>query len=101
MNPFTAHPASVGETYLQHLRFALRFGVKMTAGGLTAIVHSVLPFCFVTTASRCSDELVAMRAASRGRAGAWAIRRSGRAKSKSAMPSGGGAGGWVSGTGRR
>jgi hypothetical protein len=67
MNPFTAHPASVGETYLQHLRFAFRFGVRMTAGGLAAVVHAALPFCFVTTASRINDELVAMRAASRGR----------------------------------
>ena len=67
MNPFTAHPASVGETYAQHLRFALRFGAKMTAGGLAAIVHSLLPFCFVTTASRISDELVTMRASARGR----------------------------------
>jgi hypothetical protein len=67
MNPFTTHPMSVGETYTQHLRFALRFGTKMTAGGLAAIIHSLLPFCFVTTASRISDELVKMRAASRGR----------------------------------
>ena len=59
MNPFTAHPTSVGETYSQHLRFAFRFGAKMTAGGLAALVHSLLPFCFVTTASRISDELVA------------------------------------------
>jgi hypothetical protein len=66
-NPFTAHPASVGETYVQHFGFALRFGAKMTAGGLAAIVHSLLPFCFVTTASRISDDLVRMRAASRGR----------------------------------
>jgi hypothetical protein len=66
-NPFTAHPTSVGETYGQHFGFALRFGAKMTAGGLAAIVHSLLPFCFVTTASRISDDLVRMRAASRGR----------------------------------
>ena len=31
-NPFTAHPTAVGETYLQHLRFALRFGVRMLTG---------------------------------------------------------------------
>lgn len=67
MNPFTAHPASVGETYLQHLRFALRFGARMMAGGLAAVIHAVFPFCFVTTASRINDELLAMRAASRGR----------------------------------
>ena len=67
MNPFTAHPTSVGETYVQHLRFAFRFGAKMTAGGLAAIVHSLLPLCFTTTASRISDDLVRMRAAARGR----------------------------------
>ncbi|HEY7902538.1 MAG TPA: DUF6356 family protein [Casimicrobiaceae bacterium] len=66
-NPFTAHPASVGETYGEHLRFALRFGLRMTGGGLAAIVHAFLPFLFVTTAGRISDDLVRMRAASRGR----------------------------------
>jgi hypothetical protein len=66
-NPFTRHPHSVGETYWQHLRFAARFGGKMALGGLAALVHSMLPFCFVTTASRTSDELVQMRAAARGR----------------------------------
>ena len=66
-NPFTAHPASVGETYFQHFRFALRFGTRMTLGGVAAIVHAFFPFLFVTTASRISDALVAMRAASRGR----------------------------------
>ena len=66
-NPFTAHPASVGETYLEHLRFATRFGARMTAGGLAALVHAIFPFLFVTTAGRISDELVRMRAAARGR----------------------------------
>ena len=63
-NPFTAHPASVGETYGQHFRFASRFGPPVSA--TAAMVHAVLPFLFVTTASRISDSLVAMRAASRG-----------------------------------
>jgi hypothetical protein len=67
-NPFTAHPTCVGETYLQHLRFAMRFGARMTAGGLAALVHAIFPFLFVTTAGRISDELVRMRAAARGRA---------------------------------
>ena len=66
-NPFTVHPASVGETYWQHFRFAMRFGTRMTLGGAAALVHAFLPFCFVTTAGRISDELVEMRAASRGR----------------------------------
>ena len=66
-NPFTAHPASVGETYLQHFRFAFRFGSRMLVGGVAAVIHAFLPFCFTTTASRISDALIAMRAASRGR----------------------------------
>jgi len=68
MNPFTAHPASVGETYWQHLRFAARFGGKMFAGGLAAVTHAVCPFWFTTTASGIHDELTAMRAESRERA---------------------------------
>ena len=66
-NPFTTHPAAVGESYLQHFAFAFRFGARMLAGGAAATIHSVFPFLFVTTASRISDELVEMRAASRGR----------------------------------
>jgi hypothetical protein len=60
-NIFTAHPVSVGETYGQHFRFALGFGVRMTMGGLAAAVHAVFPFLFVTTASRILDELNALR----------------------------------------
>ena len=66
-NPFTAHPTSVGETYLQHMRFAFGFGARMLTGGIAAIIHSIFPFMCVTTASRINDQLVELRAASRGR----------------------------------
>ena len=61
VNPFTAHPASVGETYRQHLRFALAFGAQMTLGGLAAAIHALFPFLFITTASRALEGLNAMR----------------------------------------
>ena len=61
MNPFTAHPTSVGETYAEHCRFAFRFGVRMTLGGIAAMIHALLPFLFITTASRTLDELNALR----------------------------------------
>jgi hypothetical protein len=64
MNPFTDHPNSVGESYWQHMAFALRFGGRMVLGGAAAMLHAFLPFACLTTASRINDELVAMRAAS-------------------------------------
>jgi hypothetical protein len=48
---FTAHPAAVGESYLDHLRSAAGFGARMLLGGLACLVHGVLPFLFVRTGS--------------------------------------------------
>jgi hypothetical protein len=49
---FTEHPASVDETYGEHLRFATGTGLKMVLGGLACMCHGLLPFAFVTTGSR-------------------------------------------------
>jgi len=67
-NPFTAHPNAVNETYATHLAFALKFGLKMTLGGLAALLHAVFPFLFIRTSSSICDELQAMRAQSLARA---------------------------------
>ncbi len=66
-NPFTAHPHSVNESYVEHVGFALKFGAKLTVGGIAAIVHAVLPFLFVATAGNINDELQTMRQHSPGR----------------------------------
>lgn len=66
-NPFTAHPNSVNETYMEHFAFALRFGFKMTFGGVAAMLHAIFPFLFVATAGRLCDELQHMRQNSPGR----------------------------------
>ncbi len=49
--PFTTHPATIDETYLEHSRFALRFSARLPAAGGAALVHALLPFCFEKTAS--------------------------------------------------
>lgn len=49
---FTDHPRSVGESYLEHMRFASTFGGRMLAGGLACVAHGLLPFLFTTTGSR-------------------------------------------------
>lgn len=66
-NPFTVHPSSVGETYPQHGSFALRFGARMAIGGIAAMIHGVLPFLFVTTASRALEDLNQRLALARAR----------------------------------
>ncbi len=54
---FTEHPASVDETYLQHLTHASSFGIRMMLGGLACILHGILPFLFVKTGSRQIETL--------------------------------------------
>lgn len=54
---FIDHPASVDETYLEHMAFAGKFSVKLFAAGCAALVHAVLPFCFEKTASRIVADL--------------------------------------------
>jgi hypothetical protein len=57
IRPFTEHPASVGESYLQHLGRAVGFGARMMFAGVACVVHGVLPFLFVRTGSRAISEL--------------------------------------------
>ena len=67
-NPFTTHPRDVGETYLEHGLFASRYGVKMTLGGVAALIHAVFPFLFEKTGSRITRELHAALERSAARA---------------------------------
>lgn len=48
---FNDHPASVDETYLEHMWFASRAAGGLFKAGLAALVHAVFPFLCVTTAS--------------------------------------------------
>ena len=53
----TAHPASVGETWSQHARFAFSAAGTLAVAAMAAAVHAVLPFLYQTTASRAVDRL--------------------------------------------
>lgn len=54
---FTTHPQTVGESYFEHMRFALWFSSRLLMAGGAALVHAVLPFLCETTASRIIREL--------------------------------------------
>lgn len=57
MRAFNDHPASVGESYFEHLLQAIGFGTRMVFAGLACLVHGLLPFMFVRTGSRAITEL--------------------------------------------
>ena len=54
---FTSHPASVGETYTEHLRSALGVSASMCRAALCCSVHAFLPFLFQRTGSRAIEDL--------------------------------------------
>ena len=54
---FTAHPASVGESYTQHLRMASGFALRMLLAAGACFIHALFPFLFERTGSRCIAEL--------------------------------------------
>ena len=57
---FTAHPASVGETWSQHARFAFSLAGRLVVAAMAAAVHALFPFLCQTTASRTIDSLHAL-----------------------------------------
>ena len=57
MRAFRDHPASVGETYLEHMAFAGWFASKLLLAGVAALIHAVLPALFATTAGDQIREL--------------------------------------------
>jgi len=54
---FIEHPASVGESYFQHLMMASRFASRMVLGGIACFLHGVFPFLWSKTGSGIISEL--------------------------------------------
>lgn len=54
---FTEHPASVGETYIQHMGMAFGFGGRMVVAGVACLLHGFFPFLFKCTGRECIETL--------------------------------------------
>ena len=58
---FTGHPASVGETYTQHLGRALRSSWSLAVAAVACTVHAFVPALFLSragdTVNRLHDEI--------------------------------------------
>jgi len=57
IDAFTRHPASVGETYGEHLAFASGVGSRLILAGMACLLHGVFPFLFERTGSRAIIDL--------------------------------------------
>ena len=55
MRVFTEHPATVGESYFQHMFRALGFGFRMVGAGMGCILHAIFPFICEKTGSKMID----------------------------------------------
>lgn len=54
---FAKHPASVGETYSEHLTNAAWFGLQLVGAGLACLIHAVVPIAFPHRASDTVGDL--------------------------------------------
>lgn len=54
---FKQHPASVNESYFEHMAVALSFFIQFLYAAFAALVHAFLPFLFVKTGSKVITEL--------------------------------------------
>ena len=66
---FYDHPASVDETYGEHLVMASGFGWKMFLGAFACFAHAALPFCFEKTGSSIIEGLHDRMVVNRRRSG--------------------------------
>jgi hypothetical protein len=62
---FIAHPAAVGESYFEHMKFAFKFSGRLFRAGFAAFAHGIVPAVCETTASEAiqtmNDEIRARR----------------------------------------
>ena len=49
---FLDHPATVNESYFQHMRFAFGFAFWLSVAAGAALIHALIPALCETTASR-------------------------------------------------
>lgn len=57
MRLLTDHPASVGETYLEHMGQATSFGTAMILAGIACLIHGLIPGWFISTGSNTIKRL--------------------------------------------
>jgi len=57
MKIFRDHPASVGETYFEHMGCAVYFSCRMFVAAICCFIHALFPFLFKATGKKTITEL--------------------------------------------
>lgn len=67
---FKNHPATVGETYFEHMGTAFTFAARLFGASIACFVHGLFPFLFTSTGSatvkRLYHGMIVARPAQRG-----------------------------------
>ena len=64
---FTEHPASVGESYTEHMGMSWSFGAVMIKGGLACFLHGLVPALCTRTGSTAIRRLHDLMVVNRNR----------------------------------
>ena len=59
-NYFTKHLNTIGETYFEHLKAALKFSYHLFTAAIACTVHAFLPFLFEHTAGKKVHHIVTL-----------------------------------------
>lgn len=73
---FLSHPHKVGESYFEHMLFALRFSGRLFRASAAAFLHAFVPALCETTASRAIMDMhgeIAARRAQMAKADSQAV----------------------------
>jgi hypothetical protein len=57
---FVSHPRETGETYMEHLAFTVKMGVRIVTCGVLLLIHGLFPFTFRRTVSMQIEKIYAI-----------------------------------------
>jgi hypothetical protein len=87
-NWFKDHPASVGESYFQHMGSAFGFAGRLFGAAVACFLHGVFPFLFTRTGSTAVKRLHEDMTSARQRQGGAPSASAARAPPSSVGPTG-------------
>ncbi len=61
LDKFLEHPRELNETYLTHMKCAIKCALMLLAASVACLIHSFLPFVFKKTATKLASCVINAR----------------------------------------